>query len=115
VSPKTLTAPLTDRSMWRRLLRVVRPDSGAGDHDLFIWTGALYEHVAGDHIEEQEDGSLEVTCRGKRTHLTKKDAHAFRLATSSPYRARHQPPDKAFALKLASLREQQHEKQGPAR
>jgi hypothetical protein len=54
VSPKTLTAPLTDRSMWRRLLRVVHPDSGAGDHDLFIWTGALYEHVAGDHIEEPE-------------------------------------------------------------
>jgi hypothetical protein len=50
---RTLTAPVTDRSMWRKLLRVVHPDSSAaGDHDLFIWTGALYEHVAGDYLEE---------------------------------------------------------------
>jgi hypothetical protein len=46
-----LTALPTDRSMWRRLLRRSHPDTG-GDHDLFIWTQALHEHVAGDHIEE---------------------------------------------------------------
>ncbi len=33
--------------MWRRLLALAHPDR-AGDHDLFIWTHALREHVAGD-------------------------------------------------------------------
>jgi len=37
--------------MWRRLLRVVHPDT-YGEHDLFIWAGALFEHVAGDAPEE---------------------------------------------------------------
>jgi hypothetical protein len=37
--------------MWRRLLRLVHPDT-YGDHDLFIWTRAVYEHVAGDAPEE---------------------------------------------------------------
>jgi hypothetical protein len=50
VTPRTLTSPPTDRSMWRRLLSLVHPDRG-GDHDVFIWTRELYEHVAGDGIE----------------------------------------------------------------
>jgi hypothetical protein len=33
--------------MWRRLLAAAHPDRG-GDHDLFIWARALYDHVAGD-------------------------------------------------------------------
>jgi hypothetical protein len=49
--PRTLTAPPTDRRYWRRLLRLVHPD-GAGDHDLFIWTRSLFEHIAGDDAEE---------------------------------------------------------------
>jgi hypothetical protein len=36
--------------MWRLLLRLVHPDRH-GTHDLFIWTRALYEHIAGDAIE----------------------------------------------------------------
>jgi hypothetical protein len=40
--------------MWRLLLRCVHPDQG-GEHDLFIWTQALYEHVAGDAIEPVVD------------------------------------------------------------
>jgi hypothetical protein len=32
--------------MWRRLLRRVHLEHG-GEHDLFVWTGTLYEHVAG--------------------------------------------------------------------
>src|SRR5215203_3304413 len=48
--PRTLTAPPTDRRYWRRLLRVVHPDAG-GDGDLFVWTRALQEYVAGDAIE----------------------------------------------------------------
>jgi hypothetical protein len=52
--PRTLTAPPTDKGMWRRLLFCVHPDRG-GEHELFIWTQALYEHVAGDTIEPVVD------------------------------------------------------------
>jgi hypothetical protein len=50
VSPRTLTAPPTDRRYWRRLLRAVHPDAG-GDGDLFVWVRELQDHVAGDHPE----------------------------------------------------------------
>jgi hypothetical protein len=43
----------TDKGMWRRLLKCVHPDRG-GDHDLFIWSRALYQHVSGNGIEEPE-------------------------------------------------------------
>jgi len=49
-----LTAPPTDRRMWRHLLACVHPDR-AGTHELFIWTRALFEHVAGDHPEPVVD------------------------------------------------------------
>jgi hypothetical protein len=48
---RTPTPAPTDKKMWRRLLRVVHPDIG-GDHGLFIWAGALHDHVAGDAPEE---------------------------------------------------------------
>ncbi len=48
--PRALTAPPTDRTMWRRLLRCVHPDTG-GDHELFVWADALREYVAGDAVE----------------------------------------------------------------
>jgi hypothetical protein len=51
LTPHTLTAPPTDRGYWRRLLAAVHPDRG-GDHDLFVWTTALHELVAGDHLED---------------------------------------------------------------
>jgi hypothetical protein len=38
--------------MRRRLLKLTHPDSCAGDHDLFIWTDALCEHVAADRLED---------------------------------------------------------------
>ena len=47
---RTLTAPPTDRTYWRKVLRLAHPDSG-GDEDLFIWLRNLQEHVAGDHPE----------------------------------------------------------------
>jgi hypothetical protein len=52
--PRTLTAPPTDRSMWRKLLRVVHPDSSPviGDGELFVWCRSLQEYVVGDHLEE---------------------------------------------------------------
>jgi hypothetical protein len=54
MSPRTLTAPPTDRRMWRRLLAIVHPDRG-GDGDLFIWTRNLQEYVAGDDPEPVVD------------------------------------------------------------
>ena len=50
MSPRTVTAPPTDRAMWRRLLRVGHPDVG-GDGDLFVWCRNLQEYVAGDSVE----------------------------------------------------------------
>jgi hypothetical protein len=38
--------------MWRKLLRVVHPDSGAGDGELFVWCRNLQAYVADDHLEE---------------------------------------------------------------
>jgi hypothetical protein len=111
--PRTLSpAAPTDRRYWRLLLRRAHPDTG-GTHDLFLWTQALHEHVAGDHLEEQppvestsapiyplsvtsvtehEDGSLEVNSSGQITPLEGEDAHAFKLATQSAYRAQQEQP-----------------------
>jgi hypothetical protein len=50
MTPRTATPPLQDRSMWRKLLRTVHPDT-YGAVGLFVWCPALYEHVAGDAIE----------------------------------------------------------------
>ncbi len=47
MSGRILTAPPTDRSMWRRLLRLAHPDAG-GDDALFVWCRHLQEYVAGD-------------------------------------------------------------------
>src|SRR5215204_1076037 len=51
MTPRTLTPAPTDRGMWRRLLRVVHPDT-YGDEDLFVWCRHLQEYVTSDHIEE---------------------------------------------------------------
>src|SRR5688572_27750004 len=37
--------------MWRALLKRAHPDQGGSDA-LFVWVQALFEHVAGDTIEE---------------------------------------------------------------
>ncbi len=34
--PRTPTLPATDKSMWRRVLARLHPDSG-GEHELFLW------------------------------------------------------------------------------
>jgi hypothetical protein len=51
LSPRLDTVAPTDRSMWRMLLKRCHPDHG-GEHDLFVWLQALYEHVAGNAIED---------------------------------------------------------------
>ena len=44
---RTLTLPLDDRSMWRRLVGRSHPDAG-GDDELFIWTVATRDAVCSD-------------------------------------------------------------------
>ena len=46
---RTPTLPLDDRGMWRRLLGRAHPDAG-GDHELFIWAGAVREVVCGSSL-----------------------------------------------------------------
>jgi hypothetical protein len=83
VTPRTLTAAPTDRSMWRRLLRLTHPD-GAGSHDLFIWARSLYEHVTGDAIEDartraerrQPSRHHESTSTGDRLDFSAAHSHA---------------------------------------
>ena len=43
---RTPTHPPNDPRMWRRLVARTHPDSG-GDHELFIWTGAVRDTVLG--------------------------------------------------------------------
>ena len=49
--PRAHTAAPTDKTMWRCLLRRCHPDAGR-DHDLFIWSKMLFEHVSGVGLEE---------------------------------------------------------------
>jgi hypothetical protein len=41
---RTPTLPPNDRQMWRKLIARVHPDAG-GEHNLFIWTQEIREHV----------------------------------------------------------------------
>lgn len=44
MSPRTPTLPADDPKMWRRIIARAHPDAG-GDHELFIWTGAVRDLV----------------------------------------------------------------------
>jgi hypothetical protein len=55
---RTPTLPVTDRSMWRRLLSRVHPDAG-GSHELFIWAGAVRDLVCGQGLSPRGDNSKE--------------------------------------------------------
>jgi hypothetical protein len=46
---RTPTRPITDRSMWRRLLLRAHPDAG-GTHELFIWTVVTREAIYGGEL-----------------------------------------------------------------
>ena len=56
---RTPTLPVTDRSMWRRVLSRVHPDAG-GDHELFIWAGAVRDLVCGQGLSPRsaQDGNV---------------------------------------------------------
>lgn len=41
---RTPTLPPDDAKMWRKLIARTHPDAG-GDHELFIWTGAVKEAI----------------------------------------------------------------------
>jgi hypothetical protein len=46
MSPRVVTHPPDDKSMWRRLVARTHPDAG-GDSDLFVWTMATREAICG--------------------------------------------------------------------
>ncbi len=70
---RTLTLPFDDKSMWRRLVARTHPDAG-GDHELFIWTGALRDLV----------------CVGERTSPTR-DTPADPRTSEDPARVPFDP------------------------
>ncbi len=49
---RTLTLPLDDRSMWRRLVSRSHPDAG-GSHELFIWAVATRDAICGGELGEE--------------------------------------------------------------
>lgn len=49
MTPRTPTLPPTEPAMWRKLLARTHPDAG-GDHELFIWTGALRDVVCNSSL-----------------------------------------------------------------
>ena len=56
---RTPTLPITDNSMWRRLLSRAHPDAG-GDHELFIWAGVVRDLVCGQGLSRQRDNLTET-------------------------------------------------------
>jgi hypothetical protein len=61
---RTPTRPPTDRGMWRRLVARAYPDSG-GDHELFIWTGAVQDTVcAGLRPRVEDSGQPDFSTPG---------------------------------------------------
>jgi hypothetical protein len=55
LTPRTLTEPLTSRTMWRKLLQRVHPSHG-GDASLYAWTRSLFEYIIGDAPEDVRTG-----------------------------------------------------------
>lgn len=49
MSPRTKTAELTDKAMWRKLLRLAHPDAGGSD-ELFVWARELQDKVCSGQI-----------------------------------------------------------------
>jgi hypothetical protein len=76
MSPRTQAVSPTDKGMWRRLLTRAHPDAG-GDGELFVWTTALREHVAGDAIKP------EAPPRPRRTHEADTDRVPFEAGVFS--------------------------------
>lgn len=50
--PRTATRPPDDPKMWRRLIARAHPDAG-GDHELFIWCGAVKDAVCGADLRAE--------------------------------------------------------------
>jgi hypothetical protein len=49
---RTPTLPIDDKSMWRRLAARTHPDAG-GDHELFIWAGAVRDAICGGELRNE--------------------------------------------------------------
>ena len=89
---RTLTPAPTDRTMWRKLIRVVHPDTG-GEPDQFIWTKALYEYVWGLRGRATPRETPRATAaprhRGPYRFCVRLQLYTYARALRSVYRASH--------------------------
>lgn len=51
-----MVPPINDKTMWRRLLRLVHPDT-YGDHELFLWVSSLKEAADGNNLSKPKKAS----------------------------------------------------------
>lgn len=49
----TVTAPVDDKKMWRKLMFLSHPDTG-GDCEMFVWVRNLQEHVCSQSSSTDE-------------------------------------------------------------
>ncbi len=104
---RTLTKPTTDRSMWKKLLARTHPDSG-GDHELFIWTNSVREHVASETIEEPKPAARR-TANANSDRVPFESEVGFDELTYRALRAaRDMPEQYARLLKLLDDCEEAH-------
>jgi hypothetical protein len=69
----TLTLPIDDKSMWRRLAARTHPDTG-GDHELFIWAGAVRDVICGDEPVAEIPRSNDQGSSSRRREASTSDA-----------------------------------------
>ncbi len=100
MSPRTVALPPSGRTMWRKLLAKAHPDAG-GDHDLFVWAGAVRDVVCNsspsdvgspepeDHSSRRREDSTwrpTHTDETPRIPYPSEDSTAFEEATSEALR-----------------------------
>lgn len=65
---RTPTLPPNDKTMWRKLVARTHPDAG-GDHELFIWTGAVRDVICdGDLCDGDLRGATNSEPREHSSH-----------------------------------------------
>lgn len=86
---KTLTAPVDDPKMWRRVLKLTHPDAG-GSHETFIWVQAVRESVCdGNHASassRRHAGTAERTYSGEVSRIPYSPHTNFDNATGEALR-----------------------------
>jgi hypothetical protein len=72
MSPRTVAPPLDDPRLWRRLVARTHPDAG-GDHELFIWCGAVRDAACGGELRVESNPQPEDNPSRRREPSTPDD------------------------------------------